>query len=86
MRFVCFGHGCDFVEDYDKKSCVMSKISMMNEYYPVNKTYVFKRDGGRAKNRFSPVSMFFREEDWTQEEMFDVLKEIGETSIRHYLF
>ena len=82
MRFVCFGHGCDFVEDYDKKSCVMSKISMMNEYYPVNKTYVFKRDGGRAKNRFSPASMFFREEDWTQEDMFDVLKEIGETSIR----
>ena len=84
--FVCFGHGCDFNEDYDENDFVMSKISMLNEFYPLNKIYVFKRDGDSNKNRFAPVSMYFREDDWTKEEMFEVLKEIGETSIRYYLF
>ena len=41
--FVCFGWGCDFDEPYDKSSFVMSKVSMMNEFYPLNRTYVFKK-------------------------------------------
>ncbi len=84
--FVCFGHGCDFVENYDNGDFVMSKILMMNEFYPVNKTYVFKRDGSSDKNHFSPVSMYFREDVWTEDEMFKILKEVGETAIRYYLF
>jgi type II restriction enzyme len=84
--FVCFGHGCDFVQDYDETSFVMSKISMLNEFYYLNKTYVFKKDGHNNKNHFSPVSMYFREQEWTQREMFDVLKEIAETSLRYYLY
>jgi len=84
--FVCFGQGCDFVEDYDETSFVMSKISMMNEFYSLNRTYIFKRDGSSERNHFAPVSMYFREDDWTQEEMFEILKEIGETSIRYYIF
>ena len=84
--FVCFGQGCDFVHDYDNTHFVMSKISMMNEFYKLNQTYVFKRDGSSDKNQYSPVSMYFREEDWTQEEMFKIMKEIGETAIRYYIF
>lgn len=84
--FICFGHGCDFVKDYDGNSFVMSKVSMMNEFYFLNKTYVFKKEGETTKNSFSPVSMYFREEEWEQEEMFQILKEIGETSLRYYLF
>lgn len=61
--FVCFGHGCDFVEQYDENSFVMSKLSMMNEFYALNRTYVFKRDGSSDKNHFAPVSMYFREDD-----------------------
>ena len=64
----------------------MSKLSMMNEFYPLNKTYVFKKDGSSDKNDFAPVSMYFREEQWEEEEMFNILKEIGETAIRYYLF
>ena len=84
--FACFGWGCDFEENYDKSSFVMSKISMMNEFYPLNKTHVFKKDGAPDKNRFAPVSMYFREPEWAREEMFEILKEIGETALRYYLF
>ena len=82
--FVCFGSGCDFKEDYGD-DFVMSKISMMNEFYKLNKLHVYKRDGSSNKNCYSPVSMFFREEEWTREEMFEILKEIGEDAIRYYL-
>ena len=84
--FVCFGHGCDFEREYGPEHFVMSKVSMLNEYYPLNRIHVFKRDGDSNRNRFSPVSMYFREEEWTEEEMYEVLKEVGETSLRYYLF
>lgn len=84
--FVCFGSGCDFVQEYNSDSFVMSKLSMLNEFYSLNRTYVFKRDGSSDKNTFSPVSMYFKEKDWTQVEMFEILKEIGETAIRYYIF
>ncbi len=84
--FVCFGWGCDFVENYDESAFVMSKISMLNEFYDLNKTYVFKRNGSADKNFFSPVSMYFREEQWEVDEMYDILKEVGETALRYYIY
>ncbi len=84
--FVCFGWGCDFNQKYTDDDFVMAKISMLNEFYPLNKIYVHKKDGSSDQNYFSPTSMFFREEAWTKEEMFEILKEVGETSIRYYLF
>lgn len=84
--FVYFGSGCDFVEDYDRDAFVMSKVSMMNEFYPLNKTFVFKKDGSSDKNFYAPVSMYFREDEWTAQEMFDILKEVGETALRYYIF
>jgi len=84
--FVCFGWGCDFESPYNGSSFVMSKVSMMNEFYPLNRTYVFKKDGSSDRNHFSPVSMYFRESEWTRQEMFNILKEVAETSLRYYLF
>lgn len=59
---------------------------MMNEFYDLNKINIFKKDGNSDVNYFSPVSMYFREERWSVEEMFDIMKEIAETSIRYYLY
>ena len=59
---------------------------MMNQFYDLNKIYIFKRDGNSDANSFSPVSMYFREEPWSVKEMFDIMKEIAETSIRYYLY
>ena len=84
--FVCFGWGCDFEENYDSSSFTMSKISILNELYELNRTYVFKKDGALGSNSFAPVSMYFREEPWTKDEMVKILREVGETSLRYYLF
>jgi len=81
--FVCFGWGCDFSVN---KKTVLSKVSMLNEFYPLNKIYVFKRDGSSDYNLYSPVSMFFRETLWEVDEMFEKMKEIAETSLRYYIF
>lgn len=84
--FVCFGWGCDFALNTDETGTVRSKVVMMNEFYDLNKIYIFKRDGNSDVNSFAPVSMYFREERWSIDEMFDIMKEIAETSIRYYLY
>jgi len=84
--FICFGWGCDFAEDKKETLTVRSKIIVMNEFYNLNQIYVFKRDGNANANYFSPVSMFFREERWSIQEMFEKMKEIAETSIRYYFY
>lgn len=81
--FVCFGWGCDFAED---QITVLAKVGILNEFYPLNKTFVFKRDGNADCNRYSPVSMYFREKPWSVDEMFDIMKEIAETALRYYLY
>lgn len=81
--FVCFGHGCDFV---DNERTVLTKLWTLNEFYDINKIYVNKRDNDRDHGGFSPVSMFFREDVWTIEEMFEIMKEIAEYSFRYWLF
>ncbi len=81
--FICFGWGCDFNEN---ERTVLSKVSMLNEFYDLNKIYVFKKDGNADNNFFSPVSMFFREEIWETKEMFAIMKEIAETSFRYYVY
>ena len=81
--FVCFGWGCDFAED---SVTVLAKVGILNEFYPLNQIFVFKRDGNSEYKSFSPVSMFFREQIWTVDEMFNIMKEIAETSLRYYLF
>lgn len=81
--FVCFGSGCDFAPT---EKTVLSKVSMLNQFYPLNRTYVFKRDGSADRSAFSPVSMYFREEIWTVDEMKEIMKEIAETTFRYYVF
>jgi len=81
--FICFGWGCDFAPD---EKTVLSKVSMLNEFYPLNRSHLYKKDGGTEYNWFSPVSMFFREPLWTVEEMFDIMKELSDAAIRYYIY
>ncbi|MFB5029698.1 MAG: hypothetical protein WJU30_00239 [Candidatus Phytoplasma pruni] len=78
--FVLVG-GCDFNHE---DTFVDAKIFALNEFFNLNKTCVFKKYGDNGHNKFSPVSMYFRENHWTQEEMFNVLKEVAETAFRYY--
>ena len=84
--FVCFGWGCDFDEELSETRTVRSKVVMMNQFYSLNCIYVFKKDGDSNYNDFAPVSMFFREKRWEVDEMFDIMKEIAEASIRYYIY
>lgn len=81
--FICFGWGDDFAPT---EKTVLSKVFVMNEFYPLNRIYVNKKDGDANYNKFSPVSMFFREPIWEINEMFDVMKEIAETALRYYIY
>lgn len=74
--FICFGSGVDFAPD----SSINDRVVTMNEFYPLNRIFVFKREG------YSPVSMFFRQESWDVDELYEIMKEVAETSIRYYIF
>jgi type II restriction enzyme len=73
--FICFGWGDDFKEG----SSINDRVITMNEFYPLNRTFVFKREG------YAPVSMFFREREWQLDELFEKMKEVAETSVRAYI-
>lgn len=81
-----FWLGLRFSLETEETGTVRSKVVMMNEFYNLNQIYVYKKEGNANVNSFAPVSMYFREEPWTVTEMFDIMKEIAETSIRYYLY
>lgn len=74
--FVCFGWGDDFAEG----SSIRDRVITMNEFYPLNRIFVHKKDG------YAPVSMFFREREWEEVELFDIMKEIAEAAITTYIY
>jgi type II restriction enzyme len=80
--FICFGHGCDFSPS---SKTVLMKLAAMNEFYEINKIYIKKADRNSAGDAFQPVSMFFREKEWSEEEMFDKMTKIAEVTLQHYL-
>ena len=65
---------------------VLSTVYCLNEFYDINKIYVNKKDNDRDHGGFAPVSMYFREDAWTIDEMFDIMKKIAEYSFRYWLF
>ena len=74
--FISFGWGVDF----SSTSSILDRVITMNEFFPLNKIYVFKKEG------YAPVSMFFRKKEWKTEELYNIMKEVAETSIRYYIF
>lgn len=76
--FVCFGEGCDFAPDCS----IIDRVATLNGFFPLNTIYVDKMrvDGDTLK----PVSLFFREEPWTPQEMFDVLFPVASHAIEYY--
>lgn len=74
--FVCFGWGIDFAEG----SSIRDRVITMNEFYPLNRIFVHKKEG------YAPVSMYFREKEWSENELFEIMKEIAEASITTYIY
>lgn len=76
--FVCFGEGCDFAPDCS----IIDRVATLNGFFPLNETFVDKvrADGDTLK----PVSLYFREESWTPQEMFEVIQPVVRRSIEYY--
>ena len=74
--FVCFGYGCDFEEG----SSILDRVSTMAMFGTLNKIYLHNEEGGK----FNRGSFYFREEEWTVNEMFDVMREIADRAVWYY--
>lgn len=75
--FVCFGWGDDFAEGLS----IRDRIITMNEFYPLNRIFVHKTIEG-----YAPVSLFFQEERWEKDRLFDIIKDISEASVTTYIY
>ena len=74
--FVCFGYGCDFEEN----SSILDRVSTMAMFGELNKTYLHNLEDGK----FNRGSFYFRPEQWTIDEMSEVMKDIAERSVQYY--
>lgn len=75
--FVCFGYGCDFAEG----SSILDRVVTIAMFGPLNRISVVPEGEGGLFNR---GSYFFREAEWSAEEMRDVLWEVATRSIYYY--
>ena len=75
--FVCFGDGVDFSDD----SSILDRVVTIAQFGDLNKIYLHNQEGGI----FDRGSFYFRPETWTENEMYEICKEIAERSIHYYL-
>lgn len=75
IPFVCFGSGYDFQEG----STILDRVVTMNDFFPLNELFIEKEH-----LPFEPVSLFFRYEDWSTKEMFNIMREVAEESIKYH--
>lgn len=73
LPFVCFGSGYDFKPG----SSILDRVLTMNEFFPLNKIFVEKKF-----KPFEPVSMLFRYESWSIEEMAVQMYDIAVRAIK----
>ena len=73
--FVCFGDGCDFADD----SSIIDRVVTIAMFGKLNQEYLHVQDG-----KFNRGSFYFRVEQWTAGEMFEVSLEIATKSVFYY--
>lgn len=74
LPFICFGSGDDFKEG----SSIRDRVITMNEFFPLNQVFVEK-----DYMPFEPVSMLFRYEDWTTDEMIELMEQVATRAIQY---
>lgn len=74
LPFVCFGSGYDF----QPGSSILDRVLTMNEFFPLNEIFVEK-----DFMPFEPVSMLFRYENWSIEEMAERMYNIAVRAIEY---
>lgn len=74
--FICFGDGCDFHES----STIIDRVVTIAMFGHLNKVYLHNS----PCNRFNRGSYFFKVEEWTKNEMFDICLDIARSSVYYY--
>ncbi len=74
--FVCFGDGCDFADG----SSILDRVVTIAMFGRLNKEYLHNQ----CENRFPRGSFYFREPEWTEQEMFEICVSIAEKSVYYY--
>lgn len=77
VPFVCFGYGCDFATG----SSILDRVVTIAMFGPLNSISVVNSGDGEQFNR---GSFFFREEEWTADEMVEVMSDVASRSIHYY--
>lgn len=74
--FVCFGYGCDFESD----SSILDRVTTMAMFGKLNRTYLHNEENGK----FNRGSFYFRDQQWSVDEMCAIAKDIAERSVLYY--
>jgi type II restriction enzyme len=74
--FVCFGYGCDFEEN----SSILDRVTTMAMFGKLNTIYLYNEGSGR----FNRGSFYFRRDQWSVDEMADIMKQIAERAVFYY--
>lgn len=75
--FVCFDDGCDFALD----SSILDRVVTIAMFGNLNHEYVHKLGGGAE---FDRGSFFFRVDEWTENEMYEIALSIATKSVYYY--
>ena len=75
--FVCFGYGCDFHES----SSILDRVVTIAMFGPLN---VVSLNNEGENGQFNRGSFFFREAEWTRDEMAEIMWTIAERSVYYY--
>ena len=77
IPFVCFGDGCDFAED----SSILDRVTTIAMFGPLNRTVVVAEGPEGVFNR---GSFYFRDRQWTADEMKQIMVDVAGRSIYYY--
>ncbi len=72
--FVCFGYGYDFKDG----SSILDRVATIAMFGELNTTYLYN------EGLFNRGSYYFRQNAWTQEEMYQIMYDIAKRSIQYY--
>ncbi|QMV17613.1 hypothetical protein GOB94_02015 [Granulicella sp. 5B5] len=76
--FVCFGDGCDFAD----ASSILDRVVTIAMFGNLRKVYMMPQGGN---GEFLRGSFYFREDQWTEDEMYPVMLEVATRSVHHYI-
>jgi type II restriction enzyme len=76
--FVCFGDGCDFAD----ASSILDRVVTIAMFGHLRKIYMAPQGGN---GEFLRGSFYFRENHWTENEMFAIMLEVATRSVHHYI-